>query len=130
MKLIEKDGPFPFQGQKQADSTKFVLGVSSVDLRKVAMNKEIVLIHATGHTNSAVWHNVRLEPKRYIQPPPDGIWDFAFVGDPTGAVLDVIAPVTADYVWKDFPPDLQGVRVIAETDVIEKRFEKLFALAS
>lgn len=130
MKLIEKDGPFPFQEQKQANPTKYVLDVSSVDLRKVAMNKEVVLIHATGHTNSAVWHSVRLERKIYIQPPTDGIWDFAFVGDPTGALLDVIAPVVADYVWKDFPPDVQGVRVIAETDVIEKRFEKVFALAS
>ena len=130
MKLLEKDGPFPFQEQKQADSTKFVLDVNSIDLRKIAMNKEVVLIHAAGHTNSAVWHNVRLEPKIYVQPPSDGIWDFAFVGDPTGAVLDVIAPVTADYVWKNFPLDLQGVRVIAQTDVIEKRFEKVFALAS
>src|SRR5713101_6269843 len=113
MKLVEKDGPFPFQEQKHADTSRFVLDVSSVDLRKVAMNREVLLIHATGHTSSAVWRNLRLEPKIYVQPPPDGIWDFAFVGDPTGAVLDVIAPVTADYVWKNFPQDLQGVRVIA-----------------
>jgi hypothetical protein len=130
MKLTEKDGPFPFQEKKQQDSTEFVLDVSSVDLREIAMNKVVVLIHATGHTRTAVWHNVRLEPRMYVQPPPDRIWDFAFVGDPTGAVLEMIAPVSADYIWKDFPLDLVGVRIFAETDMIEKRFEKVFALAS
>ena len=50
------------------------------------------------------------------------------MGDPTGANLEMIAPVSASYVWKDFPQDLQGVRVIAETDQIEKRFEQVFML--
>ena len=125
---LGKDGPFPFQQDKSAEKTDFILDVSSVDLRKVAMNQVIVLVTATGHTRTATWHNVRLEPKRYIVPPKDGIWDFAFVGDPTGANLEMIAPVSATYIWKDFPQDLQGVRVIAETDEIEKRFEKVFTL--
>jgi hypothetical protein len=124
---VGKDRPFPFQELKAAP-TEFVLDVSSVDLRKVPMNKVIVLVTAIGHTRTARWHDVRLEPKRYVTPPNDGIWDFAFVGDPTGANLEMIAPVSASYVWKDFPQDLQGVRVIAETDEIEKRFEKVFTL--
>ena len=124
---LGKDGPFPFQEAK-VETAKFILDVSSVDLRKVAMNQVIVLVSATGHTRTATWHNVRLEPKRYVVPPKDGIWDFAFVGDPTGANLEMIAPVSASYVWNSFPQDLQGVRVIAETDEIEKRFEKVFTL--
>jgi len=52
MKLIEKDGPFPFQEQTQAGSTKFVLDVNSVDLRNVAMNKEVVLVHASNQKRS------------------------------------------------------------------------------
>ena len=131
MKLIGKDGPFPFQSEaKKGTPSELVLDVSSVDLRATALNKRVVLIHATGHTRSAVWRNVRLEPRVYVQPPQDGIWDFAFVGDPTGANLDVIAPVSADYAWSDFPPDLQGVRVFAETDMLEKRFEKVFTLGA
>jgi hypothetical protein len=131
MKLIEKDGPFPFRESKTSTPTEFVLDVSSVDLREVATNKIVVLIYASGHTRTAVWHDVRLEPRIYVQPPADGIWEFVFVGDPTGAKLDVITPVSAEpYVWKNFPPDLKGIRVIAETDTIEKRFEKVFALAS
>jgi hypothetical protein len=98
-------------------STTLIRTVETADARYVAMNKVSVIINATGTTNSNGWKNPRLEPVVYVQPPPDGIWDFSFVADEPEVSNDVITNVkAATYEWKNVPAGLVVVRVVATTN--------------
>jgi hypothetical protein len=118
--LLTKDGPFPFEFAQQSE--KPIYRVEYVNLTFLALNGlRIVLISAYGATNTTGWSHFRLQPYIYVQPPPDGIWDFVFVGDPpTGAALDVISHATATYVWTLGQSDFRGVRVHSATNAVEK----------
>jgi len=71
-------------------------------------------IVASGNVPTARWSDPRLVPYIYIQPPPDGIYDFDFVADPPeGIAAEVISPIDAIYAWKSFPEGLKGVRIHA-----------------
>ena len=71
-------------------------------------------IVASGNVPTESWSDLRLVPYIYIQPPPDGIYDFDFVADPPeGVVAQVISPIDAVYAWKSFPEGLKGVRIHA-----------------
>ncbi|MEP6606048.1 MAG: hypothetical protein ABJA60_08005, partial [Nitrosospira sp.] len=71
-------------------------------------------IVASGNVPTESWSDPRLVPYIYIQPPPDGIYDFDFVADPPeGVVAQVISPIDAVYAWKSFPEGLKGVRIHA-----------------
>ncbi len=61
MANLDKDGPFPMKAVAKAGSD-LVLTVSSIDARKVAMNKVSIIINAEGTTNTNHWKNPRLEP--------------------------------------------------------------------
>ncbi|MGB8191667.1 MAG: hypothetical protein WCF67_07100 [Chitinophagaceae bacterium] len=99
-----------------------VYEVKSVKLTIEKKLPPTLLIHADGVTRTAGYKDPRLEPYVYIQPPPDGIYDFSFVADkPSGPVADVLTPVEADYKWDNYPKDLKGVRVHAETNEIEEK---------
>lgn len=89
---------------------------------KLTTEKSTLLIHADGVVRTGGYTNPRLEPYVYIQPPPDGIWDFDFVADkPTGMVPQVLTPIKAEYKWENYPGDLKGVRVHAETNSVEEK---------
>jgi len=71
-------------------------------------------IVASGNVPTESWSSPRLVPYIYIQPPSDGIYDFDFVADPPeGVVAQVISPINAVYIWKNFPEGLKGVRIHA-----------------
>src|SRR5688500_17453041 len=71
-------------------------------------------ITASGTVRTGGWSNPRLDPYVFIQPPPNGIYDFDFVADPPeGPATEVITPVEAVHVWENFPEGVKGVRLHA-----------------
>ena len=118
--LLTKDGPFPFEFAQQSE--KPIYRVEYVNLTFLALNgPRIVLISAYGTTNTTGWSHFRLQPYIYVQPAPDGIWDFVFVADPpSGIALDVISHASATYVWTLGQSDFRGVRVHSATNTVEK----------
>jgi len=72
-----------------------------------------------GEVTTTGWTGIRLSPRFYIVPPADGLWDFDLVGDPpSGIVAQVILPVSAQFLGH-MPPWCKGVRVHAESNVME-----------
>lgn len=95
--------------------------VKKVNLALLKSQPPRLVISASGLVTTSGWTNGRLEPRFYIQFPPDGIYDFDFVAEPPeGITLMVILPITAKPVeWKKFPAALKGVRVHAQSNKIE-----------
>jgi hypothetical protein len=79
-----------------------------------------VSITAKGVVRTLGWTNGRLDPYVYVQPPPDGIWDFDFVAtppsDPAG---DALAPIKSEPYTMPRPENFRGVRIHAETNKME-----------
>lgn len=122
--LLTKDGPFPVEFAQQ--SAQPVLSVEHIHFTFLSLNgPRVVLITAYGTTNSTGWSNGRLQPYIYVQPPPDGIWDFVFVADPpSGLALDVISHISATYVWTLTGNSFQGVRVHSATNTLVEKVTK------
>ncbi|WP_238543606.1 hypothetical protein [Pseudomonas sp. GM79] len=75
--------------------------VVDIKLKLLKSNPPQLPISAIGLVGSAGWTNPRLEPRVYIQFPPDGIQDFDFVADPLPAtrlkrILRVRSPWLVD----------------------------------
>lgn len=104
---------------------KHVFTVDNVSLAVVRTNPPKLLIVAFGSVRSSGWQEPRLVPRIYVQPPPDGIWEFDLVADPpTGIVLPVILPVVASYTFDGDFSKWKGVRVFAESNSKEKLLGK------
>lgn len=102
--------------------------VYEVKTVKLTVEKSTLIIHADGVARTPGYTNPRLEPHIYIQPPPDGIWGFDFVADkPEGQVQQVLSPISTKYEWKEFPKDLKGVKVHAETNSVEEKLEATYS---
>ena len=93
---------------------KQVLEIQSVQLSVLESAPPKLRIVASGTVPTAGWTEPQLLPFVYIQPPPDGIYDFSFVAKaPREIVPQVITPITADFLLEPLPDDLRGVRVHA-----------------
>lgn len=91
-----------------------VLEVTEVALAILESFPPKLRITANGTVPTPGWTNPRLEPFIFIQPPPDGIYEFDFVADPPeGIVPQVLTPIDASYIWENFPEGVKGVRVHA-----------------
>jgi hypothetical protein len=78
-------------------------------------------IQAVGIVPTAGWSDPRLDPRVYIDPPQDGIYEFDFVAErPDDYAAEVITPVSAELVLEHLPPDFAGVRVCASSNSIQK----------
>lgn len=108
-----------------------VMKVVDVDLKILKSNPPQLHISAIGLVGSAGWTNPRLEPRVYIQFPPDGIQDFDFVADPPqGTDIQVALPIDASKLWKEPPLDkLKGVRVHSANNSIEAHLKSSKSLA-
>ena len=94
--------------------------VKEVEL-KVIKEGGSLTITAKGVVSTGGWSDPELAQYIYITPPADGIYSFDFIAKkPTGIVTQVITPIEAQFVWKDFPAELKGIRVIAEKNEIIK----------
>jgi hypothetical protein len=128
--LLEKDGPFPLEFAQQ--ESRPVLSVDHVHITIVSfMGNKYALITALGKVPTTGWTQARLDPYIYIQPPPDGIWDFVFVAKPpSGIAADVVLPIAATYLWKIGSFHLKGVRVHSATNAIEELIGKSTKIAA
>ena len=104
------------------DGPAVVYSVDSVSLENRDSGPNDFLIVAKGMVPSEGWTNPRLFAYVYIQPPPDGIWDFTFAADPPSADLpsetssDDLIPIEAKQVVRNVPDSFKGVRVHAATN--------------
>jgi hypothetical protein len=103
---------------------ELIYSITSVRLALNRKNPPDLIIDADGETRSNNWTNPELQPWVYIQPPPDGIWDFDFVAEPPSRPSNpVIVPIQAQHVWKDLPPEVRGIRVHSETNSVTAYLE-------
>ncbi len=84
---------------------------------------DALLIVAEGEVTSTGRTNPELVPYIYVQPPPDGTWDFAFVADPPQENSQPGLTLSAKYIVTDVPDWLTGVRVHAKTNSKEAHFK-------
>lgn len=93
---------------------KKVLEVKSVQLALLKSNPPMLSITTFGTVPTGGWKDPELVPYVYIQPPPDGIYDFDFVATaPDGIVTQAITPIVANHTLPEIPEELKGVRVHA-----------------
>lgn len=103
----------------QAAATKQVLRVRDVDLFVLKRQPPVLTIVAAGEVPTPGWTDAELVPFVYIQPPPDGIYDFDFEArPPQGIVTEVITPIKASELLSPIPSDLKGVRIHAQQNAI------------
>ena len=91
-----------------------VLEVKEVELAVLESFPPKLRITAYGTVPTGGWTHPRLEPFIFIQPPPDGIYDFDFVADPPeGPATQVITPIGVVHLWDPLPEGVTGVRIHA-----------------
>lgn len=122
--LLEKDGPFPAEFAQHGS-----VPVMSVD--HVQITEEIFggtlhyVITATGKVPTTGWTQPHLQSYIYVQPPPDGIWDFLFLATPPpGLAGDVVLPITATTLFRAGSFKLKGVRVHSASNSITVKISK------
>ncbi|MBS1502099.1 MAG: hypothetical protein JST32_08565 [Bacteroidetes bacterium] len=98
-------------------STVKIRDVDSITLKLLKSQPPALLIHATGHTLTGQYTSIALNPRIYVRPPADGIWEFDFTGDPPTGIHDqLVTPVTADYEWKDVPATVKGIKIYSASN--------------
>lgn len=96
---------------------ELIYSITSLHLSLNKKNPPDLIIDAHGETRSNNWTHPELQPWIYVQPPPDGIYDFDFVAEPPSGISNpVITPIQAQYVWQDLPDHVRGIRVHSETN--------------
>jgi hypothetical protein len=92
-----------------------VLRVRSVKLALLEKSEPPQLaITAQGTVPTPGWRAPELIPYVYIQPPPDGMYDFDFVAEPPeGITPQVLTPIAVRHTVQSAPVDLIGVRIHA-----------------
>ena len=96
-----------------------IYSVESVKLTIVKTNPPSLLIEANGLVPTSGWTEPELQGRIYIQPPPDGIWDFDFVATaPSGIVIEVFTKIYAAHLWQGNLNQLKGVRVHSSTNAV------------
>ncbi len=128
--LLEKDGPFPLEFAQQES-------VPVMSLEHVQVSEEIfggtkhVIITAVGKVPTTGWTHPHLQSYVYIQPPPDGIWDFVFLAKPpSGPAGQIVLPIATSYVWKPGGFHLRGVRVHSASNSMTARIGKFTQAAA
>jgi hypothetical protein len=109
---------------QQKSRTVLVHDVISVDLSFEKSDPPNALVKAKGMVTTGGYKNPRLEPVIYVTPPADGIHELRFMADtPTGGmVIQVLTPLETPILRiAPIPKWFKGVRVISETNKIEKK---------
>lgn len=93
---------------------KKILEVDEVRLNVLESSPPQLGITSIGTVPTDGWKDPELVPYVYIQPPPDGIYDFDFVAEPPeGVAPQVITPIIVRLTLDPLPDNLKGVRIHA-----------------
>lgn len=96
-----------------------VYDVKNVSLGTLKSNPPKLAIVAKGSVPSGGWSGSMLIPYTYIQAPPDGIYDFDFVGvPPDGLATQAFAEIEASLTLETIADGLKGVRVHASQNAV------------
>ncbi len=79
-------------------------------------------VAVAGTVQSSGWTNPQLIPFTYVQPPPDGVYDYYFVATPPdgGIVSKVISPIR---LRTELPAGgVNGIRIHSATNSLEEIF--------
>jgi hypothetical protein len=83
------------------------------------------VITATGKVPTTGWTLPHLQSYIYIQPPPDGIWDFVFLATPPpGLAGEIVLPITATTLFRAGSFKLKGVRVHSASNSITRKISR------
>jgi hypothetical protein len=103
-----------------------ILAINTVSLANTSQGR--VVIASTGTVTTSGWGNAQLQPRIYLRPPVDGLWDWDFVADaPKGFVLQVISPIAAQTESLSAPDWFKGVRIHASTNAMEQGVHELLS---
>ncbi len=106
-------------------NSELIYEVDSVAVTYIKRNPPEYRIDAAGKTATAGWSNAELSAVVYVQPPPDGIYDYRFVAEaPSGTSLQVLTPISAQKTLEKMPQGFRGVRVQAATNKKEGLLEE------
>lgn len=104
-------------------SRVFEVTMVTLDIQKT--HPLTLVVKAKGLVSSAGWKNGQLAKYIYKQAPVDGIYEFDFIANsPDDEMMlardpEVISDIEAEeFVWKDFPSDLKGVKVYSSNNFI------------
>ncbi len=101
-----------------------VMEVTEVKLAVLESQPPQLQITAIGNVPTAGWKDARLRPYTYVQPPPDGIYDYDFVAvPPDGPAATVITPVNATLRVSPMPEGIKGVRIHAQRNNMVARLD-------
>jgi len=93
-------------------SLQLILEVMDIHLRIFESFPPQIQVTVTGAVPSRGWSHPQLIPYTYVQPPPDGIYDYDFVAAPPKDVAaQVLTRITA--TAKGLPQGAKGIRVYA-----------------
>lgn len=99
---------------------KTVLEVQHIELSVREGEPRELRIHALGTVPSPGWSEPQLIPYIYVQPPPDGIYDFLFTAlaplDDGGFGGSAQKTIQVTYVLSPLVEDLKGVRIHASSN--------------
>jgi hypothetical protein len=91
--------------------------VESVTLSILKTNPATLEIQVSGHTTTTGWTDIKLNPRVYVAPPANGIWEFDLQGVPPGGIAgQIMLPVSTEYKWKNFPPAVKGIKVYSASN--------------
>jgi hypothetical protein len=106
-------------------SKELIYEVDNVTITYIKRNPPEYRIDATGKTTTAGWSKSELSAVVYIQPPPDGIYDYHFVAEPpSGMSSQLLTPISAQKVLEKMPNGFRGVRVRATSNTKEALLEE------
>jgi hypothetical protein len=93
-------------------SLQLILEVMDIHLRIFESFPPQIQVTVTGAVPSRGWSHPQLLPYTYVQPPPDGIYDYDFVAAPPRDVAaQVLTRITATV--QGLPHGAKGIRVHA-----------------
>ena len=108
--------------QHNAAGKEKIAQIDNASVTYIKKNPPQLLIKAEGHAATPNWSMPELVARVYIQPPPDGIWDYDFVAKaPTGTTIQVLTPISAELTLDQIPSGMKGVRIHGKSNSKEAK---------
>jgi len=97
--------------------------IYSVESVTGSLKDDTATVIAKGTVTSGGWTNPDLHAVTYIQPPPDGIWDYTFTAQrPIGIVTMALAPIETKPITIENAKSKKGIRVTTNENSFTLRF--------